>query len=128
MDLDEQGPQVAHALPQRRPGIAQRIGDRRIAAARRVRRQRRKAEGDAGEVLDDAVVEVGRDPLALARGGFDRVLEQRSRSRMAPLQAPGHRPGQGRLEQQQHSRPPISGGASVRSSRSALWLTDSKRW
>ena len=78
VDLDEQRAQVAHALAQPRDRVAQRAAASRVAAALRRLGQRREPERDAGEVLHHAVVQVGRDPAALA------ARRPRSRWRAAP--------------------------------------------
>lgn len=67
VDLDQQRAQVADALTQARRRVVEHRGVGDVAAGARLRRQRRQPEGDAGEVLHDAVVEVGGDLTALAR-------------------------------------------------------------
>jgi len=71
VDLDEQRAQRAHAIAQRAGGFAQGARLAGVAAALRVGGQRREAEGDAGEILHDAVVQIGGDPAALLRGCLD---------------------------------------------------------
>ena len=131
VDLDEQRAQVAHALAQparslSRSAAASCVG----AAALALVGERREAERDAGEVLDDAVVQVGGDPAALVVGGLDRARRAaRSRSAVAALQAPGERPGERDLDEQQDEQRRRSAAARARaSSRRAVALTELKRW
>ena len=73
-----------------------------VPAALGVLGQRREAERHARDVLDDAVVQVGRDAAALLGGGLDRVGEQGLAVAVPALQAPRHRPGERHLEEEQH--------------------------
>ena len=118
--------QIADGLSHDGAGFAQRRGlVVRAASARRLG-DRREAEGDPGQVLNRAVVQVGRNSAALLRRRVDRAFEQRFPLAVAALQpawppttptAPGS--GSGR------ATPPTRGGASVRSRRSALSVTES---
>ena len=85
MDLDEQRAQVAD-----RPGACAAAASRASRAPRRRLGARRlggrasESERNAGEILDDAVVEVGGDPAPLVGGRLDRALRAaRSRSPLA---------------------------------------------
>ena len=86
--------------PRRAARRASRVSPRR----RGVVGQRGEPERDAGEVLDDAVVQVGGDPPALLVGGLDGAREQALAIAVAALQAPRHRPGERDLEEQQHEQ------------------------
>ena len=129
MDLDQQRPQVAHALPESGRGVSQRL---RLRVARRgVRRlgQRRKPERDPRQVLHDAVVQVGRDPAPLLRWRPPPRLRADARARLWPRCSPraiDH--ASGSWSNSRTSSPPSSGGAIALSSCSALALTESKRW
>ncbi len=105
VDLDQQRAQVADALAQAGGRVVEHGGVALVAAGARLGGERREAEGDAGEILDDAVVEVGGDLAALARGGLDRAGEQRLALAVVALQAALQRPGERQLEQQQHEQP-----------------------
>ena len=105
MDLDEQRAQVAHALAQRPVASRSTPAASLVAAPLGVGGQRREAEGDAGEILHDAVVQVGGDPPALLRGRLDGAREQRLALAVAALQAPRHRPRERHLEEHEHDQP-----------------------
>ena len=83
---------------------------------------RRQPEGDAGDVLDDAVVEVGGDPAALGVRRVDDRLVARGRGAGASDSASGT------WKSSRTARPPSSGGAIARSSREPSALIDEKRW
>ena len=101
MDLDEQRAQRAHAVAQPARAVAEggRVGVG--APALRAVGERREAEGDAREVLHDAVVQVGGDAATLVVGRLDGPLEQHLALPVAALQAPGERPRQRDLAEQQ---------------------------
>ena len=97
MDLDQQRPQVADALAQRVDGITNDFLSSPVAS----RGQRRQPERDAREVLDDAVMEVGGDPVALDVGRLDGPLQQPRAFLVDALQVAGEPPGQRELEELQ---------------------------
>ena len=129
MDLDEQRAQVADALAQRGGGVAQRAG---LGVARRGARRPRPAAR--------ARTRRPRGPARRRRAGRRRSggapatrprprspAAARARGARAAAAAPSTtRAGAGAAAAR--ATPPSSGGASARSSRSALALTESKRW
>ena len=130
VDLDEQRPQLPDALTQASDRAAER---RRLMARRRAASalvgERREPESDAGQILDDAVVQVRGDASPLLRRSLDRAGQQSLALAVAALEAAGQRPGERHLEEQQDQPgPPSSGGASARRRRSPLALTEPKRW
>ena len=87
---------VAGAVAQRAAGLA--------AARRGPLRAGREREGDAGEVLDDAVVQVGRDPPALDLRGVQRAVQQRLALALAAAQAAGERAREGQVDELQQQQ------------------------
>jgi hypothetical protein len=65
MDLDEQGPQVADTLLKPRRRLAEGLCLGFVTPPLRVLGERRKPERNAGQVLYDTVMQVGRDPSPL---------------------------------------------------------------
>ena len=98
------------------------------AAAVGVLGQRREPEGDAREVLDDAVVQVSRDPPALLGRRLDRAGQQGLALAVSALEPPATDQASGIWKSSSTSSPPSSGGASALSSRDPFELTDLKRW
>ena len=105
MDLDQERAQVALALAQVVDRAAQDGRVLAVAAPLGVVGERAQAEGDTGEVLHRAVVQVGGDAPALLAGGLDRVGEQPLALVVAALEAAGHRPRERDLEDEQDDQP-----------------------
>jgi len=63
---------------------------------------RGEGERHAGELLDDTVVQVARDPTSLRIGGVQSVPEQPFAFSLARLQAACHRPGERDLHELEH--------------------------
>ena len=96
VDLDEQRAQAAHRVP--RPG--RRVAERRPRGGRRLGlRGRAQRVRDPGEVLDGAVVEVGRDPAPLVGGRLDGAHEQRLALLLRSLQPPAEPPRERHLHE-----------------------------
>ena len=97
MDLDEERPDAPHAvaragrcLPQRRADAEGRLRVGGVGcSAERV--------GDAGEVLDDAVVEVGGDAPSLVGRSLDGADEERLAILLAAAKPVGETPGERHL-------------------------------
>ena len=88
VQVDEEGAEVADVVPQL-PDVTTELGRLLVGAARRrALREWCEPEGDAGDLLHGAVVEVRRDAPALAVGGGDRGREQALALLVAPLQSP----------------------------------------
>ena len=99
MQVDEQGPEIPDAVPE--------VVDRRRERGRFIDRplrlrligERRERERDARDVLDGAVVEIGRDATALAVRGGDRVREQGLPLLVPALEATDERPDERNLDE-----------------------------
>ena len=118
-----------------RPGAACRRASRStprlvlVPAARGVGGQRRQPERDAGEVLHDAVVQVGGDPAALAaRTRRSRSASSRSRSSWPRCSRRASDHASGTWKSSSTSRPADQRRRERAEQPAAFALTELKRW
>ena len=103
VDLDEKRPQSAHGVPRARGCLPERLprGGRALrlgGGAQRVR--------DSGEMLDGAVVEVGRDPPPFVVRRLDGADEQCLSLCLAPAEPPVEAPRQRHLDEPEEDEAP----------------------
>ena len=97
IDVDEKRAQRLDAVAHLRGGAVEQrrvpVGDASLA------RRAGERKGDAGKVLDDAVMQVAGDAAALRVGGIEGLLQQSLTLTLAFAQPPGERPRDRDLDQ-----------------------------
>ncbi len=97
IDLDQQRPQRLDARADGRRGVEHLLTADRLAPPLGGERERH-----AGELLDDAVVQIARDPAAFGIGGVEGVPEQPFAFALARLETACHRPRERDLHELEH--------------------------